>query len=225
MIIKYRNLAFPIGTTTYVDTLTPVFNESQQRTANTRKIVGDGEFQGNAAQLAAFIKQFEQAFSIDGGDFTVTSPDGVLCCAIRSADTIAGLRVTLLSYPSGKSIEWVGRRTFHFELECEIAVSSTIDGTGGQPTTFSQTITFEGTGGPRTVIVETMNSSPLEFQVNARTKCRCTQEGRAASLRQRLTPPGPIFPAQEKVDLRRITPANSEGEISWLYVFESTSPF
>jgi hypothetical protein len=223
VIIRYGSYAFTVGTTTYTHTIEPQFNEEQQRTMTVVRIALDGEHQGSAATLRTLIQQMERAFSVDGGDFTVTAPDGTEVARVNSADTITGLRVKILAYPDGKAIEWVGRRTFHIELEGEIAVSSPGGFVGSS--SFSQTITYEGTGGPRTVIVETMFGDPIEQQTNARTKCRCIQEGRAADRNRPLSPPPPLYPDREKVDLRRVSAPSTEGEITWQYVFESIRPF
>lgn len=224
MIIRYGSYPFTVGTTSYTHTIEPQFNENLQRTQTLIRIALDGEHQGTAATLRTLIQQMERAFSADGGDFTVTAPDGTEVCRVNSADTISGLRVKILAYPEGKNIEWVGRRTFHIELEGEIAVPG-LGGLSGGASSFSQTITYEGTGGPRTTIVETMFGDPIEQQTNARTKCRCIQEGRAADRNRPLSPPPPLYPDREKVDLRRISTPSTDGEITWQYVFESIRPF
>lgn len=224
MIIRYGGYAFTVGTTSYTHTIEPQFNEEQQRTQVVVRIVLDGEHQGNAATLNTLIRQMEQAFSADGQDFTVTAPDGTEVCRVNSADTVTGLRVKILAYPEGKNIEWVGRRTFHIELEGEIPVAG-LGGLPGGESSFYQSITYEGTGGPRTVIVETMFGDPIEQQVNVRTKCRCIQEGRAANRVRPPIPPPPLYPDREKQDLRRVSAPDSNGEISWQYVFESIRPF
>lgn len=224
MIIRYGSYAFTTGTTSYTQSIEPQFNEEQQRTQTLIRIALDGEHQGTAATLRTLIQQMERAFSVDGQDFTVTAPDGTEVCRINSADTVTGLRVKILAYPEGKNIEWVGRRTFHIELEGEIPVPG-LDGPAGGASSFSQTISYEGTGGPRTVIVETMNGDPIEQQTNARTKCRCIQEGRAANRNRPLSPPPPLYPDREKVDLRRVSTPDTNGEITWSYTFESIRPF
>lgn len=232
MIIRYRNYSFPTGSTSYTDEAPNDFTDGTDQQGNalkfrsntTRRITLDGWIIGDdAADLKTKVAAFEQAFSVDGGDFTVTSPAGVEVCAIRPADTATGLRVALRSYPDGKGIEWVTRRTFRIVLECEYAVANAggIDGA----TQFSQSISYVGTGGPRFVVVETMDGMPIRQQVAARTRCSCTQQGTAASRIRQLTPPGPIYPEHEKQDLRQITPPDSQGQISWQYFFESVGPF
>lgn len=226
MIIRYGAYAFPIGTVKYKDRIENAFNDQMQRTVTTRRVTIDGSVQGNAKALAAEIAAMERAFSIDGKDFSVTSPDGVPCCLVRSKDTVYGLRVTFIEYPIGEGIEWVGRRTFQMEIVGEIQVTEGIDDvSGGGGGEYSQTVSYEGTGGPRKMVIECMNSAPVVQIVNSYTKCRCTQQGRSVNKAGGGRAPGPLYPDKEMVDLRSISFTEATGEVTWNYVFESPSSF
>jgi hypothetical protein len=233
MNVRYNTYTFADGAASYTDDLVTEHAEAldnlgrlvKVRAKMTRRIVVDAWIQGDgAADLKQKITAFEQAFSVDGKDFIVSTTAGVEVCAVRSSDTETGIRVSARSYPDGKGIEWVNRRTVRVTLEYEIPIGDVAAGGINGATEYSQQISFTGTGGPRHYIQETMDGPPIKFQLTAATKCMCTQQGSALSRIRRLTPPAPIYPEHENVDQRQINYDN-EGRVTWSYVFESVGPF
>lgn len=233
MNIRYANYTFADGAASYTDNIATEHAETLDNlgrlikvpSKKTRRIVVDAWIQGDgAADLKAKVATFEQAFSVDNGDFIVSTSAGVEVCAIRSADTETGIRVTGREMPDGKGVEWVNKRTVRVTLEYEIPIADIAAGGINGATEYSQQINFVGTGGPRHYIQETMDGPPIKFQLTAATKCMCTQQGAALSRLRRLPAPAPIYPEHEKVDQRQVTYDN-EGRVSWSYVFESVGPF
>lgn len=233
MIIRYRDYSFALGAASYrddfsndhIDTLDNAGRLVKLRANTTRRLVINAWIQGDSpADIKAKISQFEQAFSIDGGDFTATAGTTEVH-AVRTADTATGLRVKAVSYPVGNGTEWVNKRTVEVTLEYEYPLTDQAAGGLNGATEFSQTLAFTGTGGPRHMIQETMDGPPIKYQLAARTRCTCVQQGSAMSRIRRLTPPAPFFPADEKEDLRQISGPDNEGRISWQYYFEKVGPF
>jgi hypothetical protein len=182
--------------------------------------------------LAGLVAEMENAYAIDGRDFTVTLPDGTVALRLRSVDMIGGLRVVKEpSYPVGTGIEWVRMRTFTVTIEAEEFVE--IGGGGSADVSFSESVTFEGNGGPDVVIMVPIEGDPVEIQTSQRTMCRAIQTGRAARRRGAAVAPPPLWPDKEIGKLRQITPVTPQtvsggqrlSEISWSYTFQSPFPF
>lgn len=233
MIIRYRTYSFAVGTTTYTDVVANEFvddvdqqgNFVKRRSKKVRRIMLKGMLQGaDAGELSSKVNEFESAFSIDGGDFTVTSPSGVIVCSIQPSQTATGLRVTAMSYPENPPVEWVHRRTFQVDLECEIVLESANAGGVSGADEYSQQISYTGTGGPRFVVIPTMDGPPVKQELARLTPCFCTQQGQASGRARQLVQPAPIYPEHEHLDMRQIS-FDHKGGVSWQYFFEKTGPF
>lgn len=233
MIIRYRDYSFALGAASYrddfsndhIDTLDNTGKVVKLRSNTTRRITISAWIQGDSpADIAGKISRFESAFSVDGGDFSAMAGT-VEVFAIRPSDTATGLRVKAVAYPVGNGTEWVNKRTVEVTLEYEYPIADQNAGGLAGASEFSQTLAFTGTGGPRHMIQETMDGPPIKFQLCARTRCTCVQQGSALSRTRRLQFPPPFFPDDEKVDLRQVSGPDNEGRISWQYVFEKVGPF
>jgi hypothetical protein len=233
MIIRYSTYSFAVGAASYTDDLTNEHIDDvddqnrliKVRAKTTRRIVIDAWIQGDGpADLKGKVAAFEQAFSVDGGDFIVSTSDGVEVCAIRAADTETGIRVTGRAMPDGKGVEWVNKRTVRVMLEYEVAIARQNAGGITGASEYSQQILYTGTGGPRFVCIETMEGPPIKQQLALRTKCFCTQQGRAKGRGPRLVPPAPIYPTDEHLDARQIS-FEQDGTMTWVYLFERVGPF
>lgn len=233
MILRYRDYSFALGAASYrddstndhIDNLDNSGKLVKIRANTTRRIVISAWIQGDSpAEIAAKITQFEQAFSVDNGDFTATAGTTVVF-AVRPSDTATGIRVKAIAYPVGNGTEWVNKRTVEVSLEYEYPLADQAAGGISGAQEFSQTLAFTGTGGPRHMIQETMDGPPIKYQLAARTRCTCVQQGSAMSRIRRLPFPPPFFPDDEKVDLRQVSGPDNEGRISWQYYFEKVGPF
>lgn len=241
MLITYRGHTLPQGTSSYRYSRAPKWNDAGQRESRMHKVVIDGSLHvppgtsdDDAPGLLLQMRDdLEAAYSVDGGDFRVTYPNGRELLSLRSADMIGGIRATVEpSYEQPDGVEWVRRFRFSITLEGEQFLP--IEVGGSADVSFTESVTFEGTGGPRRVLIETMAGEPVEQIVNARTICRAVQEGRASRRRGEAFPPPPLWPECEKHDMRRITrvtPTQTTGgeqrlsEVAWSYTFESATPF
>lgn len=233
MIIRYRTYSFAVGTTTYTDIVTNEFVDDvdqqgkfvKRRAKKVRRITLKGMLQGaDAAALSQAVTTFESAFSVDGGDFTVTAPSGVVVCSILPSDTATGLRVTAMSYPENPPVEWVHRRTFQVDLECELATESPNAGGVSGADEYSQVIEYTGDGGPRFHIQEVMQGPPIKSLLVEQTKCYCVQQGSASGRARQLVQPAPIYPQDEQTSMRKVV-FDHKGGVSWQYFFEKTGPF
>lgn len=73
-----------------------------------------------------------------------------------------------------------------------------------------------------------MNTPPIKQQVKQFTKCKCVQSGSIVRRYSRPAFPAPLYPADEKHNLRRIAFVERENntfEVSWTYTFERATAF
>ena len=239
MEIRYRNYTFQTAGAVFTVRRGIAFNEAYQRQTRTvqvelmgKLIVASNVSEADApAALKALTTRIEEAFSVDGGDLTVTHPNGVVALSLKSANYIGGLRVTLEpSYLETGPGELIRQRSFEINVEGlqDVLAGAEIGGGNLGNLSFEETFSYEGTGGPRFVVIETMEGPPVEQQVNARTMCRCVQSGRARKRGSYPPPSPPLYPAKEQFSQRAIERSSSlipDRETSWRYVFESAVPF
>jgi hypothetical protein len=240
MYITYGSYTHGVGLAGYTHEREPSWNDAWQRESRKHRVTINGVVQvpndtpeaNQYTVLTALIAELENAYAVDGRDFTITLPDNTVAMRLRSADMIGGLRVTKEpSYPVGTGIEWVRMRTFTVVIEAEEFIP--IENGGSADVSFTETVTFEGTGGPDVVILTPMEGDPVEIQVSQRTMCRAVQSGRAARRRGAAIAPPPLWPDKEIGKMRQISPVTPQtvsggqrlSEISWSYTFQSPFPF
>lgn len=100
---------------------------------------------------------------------------------------------------------------------------------------FTETLSLDG-GGSRWAYLNTLAGNPQAQLLNAVVAQKVVQEGSAVGFRSYPQPMGPLLPAYEHTDLRRIRrkspkrigpigrPAYQEFEVTWSYTFEIITP-
>ena len=123
--------------------------------------------------------------------------------AIRSADTVSGIKITSgPSFGEAQGAEFINRRTARFRAEAEIIIVNT----DAAVISFEETLVFFGSTLPRTIWRHAVNAGPVQQVVSPSTTLRIIQTGQAVGHRIRPTPPPPFwnYPI-EQADKRVIT--------------------
>jgi len=186
----------------------------------------------DAGAISAALTELESAYSIGDLDLVLLLPDGVTESShhLMSAACIGGTKIAQpVSYPLGAGAEYSTFRTYSVAIEGDVPLAPS----QSPILAWQETLAFSGTGGPRIVAIECRNGPPQMQTVSQRTPVRVVQSGRAVGYRQYPAPPGPIWPALEQADLRRVhlTSPRTSGsgasrdlehfEIIWSYSFLS----
>ncbi len=236
--IRYGTYRFEPGLQTYRFAIRPSFNDTFLRASQTYEaevrgylLVPSSVEEADApAYLVRKIRELKAALAIDGQDFTVRNSEGAIIDQILSTDVLGGLRVIEgPTFDEAGPGELVRKRTFRVVFGGEQVLTNDAGG-GGTPANVSKvsSVDYEGDGGPEFVLVETMNTPPIKQQVKQFTKCRCVQSGSIVRRYSRPAFPAPLYPADEKHNLRRIAFVERENntfEVSWTYTFERATAF
>ena len=234
MILKYRTYSHPVSEASIVISMDPQRNERGVWYATREKWTIDGLLQADTqALLTTAIEDLEAGYGVDGGDLTLFLPDGTTETAhkIKSADTIGGTRVTLLTYPEGKGAEYSTFRTYRLEVEADMRI-----GDGPTLLFWDEVLNFTGNTGPRFGYLDVLNGLPQKQLLHQRTTQKVSQSGRAVGHFGYPLYAAPIWPAAEHLDQRRTTKklpqrrgsgaaaSDVSYEVTWEYAFESNVP-
>ena len=231
MFGEYRNFRHPAGEITLSNvSISRERNERGYLTSLKKRIQIAGVIALDTSGLTSAqaqdalrtaIRQREEAYSQDGGNFVFYHDDGTPSAhTLDSGGAIGGVRVVDFSWPNGDAAEYATQRTFSVTLEAEYVPPENNNGNGsdggggGSLLKFQETIEVVGTGGPRKAVIELLNGPPQIQIVNQRTKVTMTQRGSAVGLLSYPKAPGPIAPEYEDQDRRQIGytgPTSSNG--------------
>lgn len=180
-----------------------------------------------ANDLDDTVKAVKAAYA-DGADFRILLPDGSQSAhSLLSGQCLGGTRiVNPPSFPDFSAAAGVTYLRFTATVEGEVIASN--------PATsllsFEESLSFTG-GGPLTGFIEVLNGPPIEQTLRQQTVYRATQTGSAVGYGSYPAPAAPLWPANEIVPSRRITPRSpkrkgntyTEFPVSWSYEFHSAS--
>lgn len=176
------------------------YSPRNKRLSETRTIKLYGDIIADTqAALIAKIVEIENAYANDFGDFSYTLDDGTVTHHLRNtADCISGVRVVQRpSFPESDGSQLVTGRGFSVTLQ------ATYDAVESDLVSWEESIEIIGTGGPKFQIVETI-LAPIAVYTTINSAQWYIQSGRAVGYLDYPNPPGPVNPAGEMLDRRRI---------------------
>lgn len=182
----------------------------------------------DAAQAAVMA-----AYSVDDQDCVLLLNDGTASAnRLDTGRALGGVRVVEPpSFPEGgeRSAEFSTYRTFRVVVEAEYLNFDL------NVLAWVETLSFTG-GGPRDLHLQPLRGLPQKQRVAESTPFQVVQRGEAIGLTRYPTPPLPLWPADEKIDLRQVEtqhpkrygpvgkPTYVEWPVRWQYTFESAIP-
>ena len=174
------------------------------------------------ANVRTAIRDLESAYSEDGKNAVLHHDDGTASPhAMYNNSFRGGVRVASIEYPA--DIYATGLK-YKFVLE---GIEDTSD---DELLFFKEQIVVVGTGGPVFVYVPLSLGAPQRQIIRQRTSKTIMQSGRATGQSNYPSAPGPLMPADEHEEQRRIThtsPRRDDDELTeygveWVYQFETT---
>lgn len=152
----------------------------------------------NASAISTAMSNLENAYASTSGNLVLLENDGTTetHLKITGSDTVGGIRLIRLEFPTVEEGEFVSYVTYEIEVEAGFGGTSIFGGgNSGQSTIlrWSESLSFRGNGGPRTVIHELRNGPPRKQQVSQFTPIYATQAGEGVGLFRHPTAPGPIW--------------------------------
>ena len=186
---------------------------------------------GNASTMRSTLSAMENAFLKTNQDLALLlETGGKTHHAVRSRDTVGGIRVTKFpEYPVGRGYEYGSYRTVAIELSMRRLVDLS-DRSG--LTNFSETLTTSG-GGPRYGHLEPLTGLAIKQLLKQNTIWRAVQQGVAIGIGGYPTPPDPIWPGDlVEPDGSPFTYGSPERiggslfnfPVTWQYNFEAAQP-
>lgn len=183
--------------------------------------------------LIPLIAAIERAYSISNQTILLLLDDGTtIARGMQGISTLGGTTVQAFSFPDdgARDAEFTTFRRFQATVSGDYPVPSVVG-----LLSWYETLMFEG-GGPRFVHRQPINGLPQRQRVADSTPYRVRQQGNAIGLYSYPSPAPPIWPFDEKRDLRSITnktpkrsggtlrPVYTEFEVEWAYTFEAIIP-
>lgn len=181
-----------------------------------------------AAAVLTRAQEIINAYDVDYGnarlylDDDTPTPHGL---DNDSPFNVTGVKVIDRSWPKGGAEELANMRTFKVTLEATFADNES------QLLQWEETLQFIGTGGPAFDVIRTFNG-PYKQLTALATEQRIIQYGSAVGYTAYVEPPPPLFPEDEHLDRRVITPGTGKQRgrlatfypISWQYHFTTIAP-
>lgn len=184
---------------------------------------------GSAKGMDAIIREFEQAYSVNGQDLVLEHEDGTPSYhQLLSRNTIGGTRViSPPQFGEGRQGEYVSYRSYSVTIEAIrpilAGVSAFIE--------FQETVSVRG-GGARFGVSEVNYGPGIRQRLRTHSRCVATQSGRATLFTGYPDPPPPIWPfalVDQFPDIQVEAPETIStgqgsdlinGTTSWTYNFE-----
>lgn len=228
---KYNNYALPTATTSVTILKRVLLSPRRRRVATRETWIMRGKFVPTASsatkqsEISSSLLQLRRNFGVDGGNLGLYFADGSATDhVIRSGDTIGGVVVKALNFPTPRGAEYATYRTFELICEAEYrdAEKELLD--------FSERLTFSG-GGPRFVFLQPLTGDPVKQQVAQRTPYRVVQSGYALGYSRYPTRQPPIWPGAlhaDKSPIEEESPRDwrnvrTHYRTTWRYLFESVA--
>jgi hypothetical protein len=217
-------------------TRSPVWNQpGGQLRGYVERWAVSGFLQGvNPADVNARCQALKAAYLTPAQDLTLRFDDGGLSNhLLLSGPSVGGTRVVEgVSFPhSGE-----GDAEFSTFRRYSLAVEAEYHQAGLNILAWVETLAFSG-GGPRDLFLQPLAGTPRKQRVATATPYRATQKGSALGWLSFPELPAPLWPSDEKVDLREGekgeprrsgpvgAPLYTEWPVTWSYTFESVNPF
>ncbi|TWT58872.1 hypothetical protein KOR42_22590 [Thalassoglobus neptunius] len=201
-----------------------------------RRIALKGQLHAETqSELKSKIENVLQAYSQDGGDFSLDWNDGAQTpdLAIRNRDCIGGIRV--ISRPTNQQV-YNAEYSTYWDYAIELEAIERIAAVNTQFLwSFEETIEFTGTGGPSRVGIALKRERGDIQRPRRFTLCHAVQSGKVVGLNgpPDIFVPRPRWAAFENEELRRysfFSPKNQNGTftefgIAYSYSFIHNAPF
>ncbi len=186
------------------------------------QIADQGSPAANQAAMTVAINTLKTAYGTNRRDIGFYDDAGNLTAhSIQSSSATGGVQIVGFSFPEGSGAEYSTFRTYQIIVEAQFGYQIP----GGQKlTAWSETVTLMG-GGPKVVFLACLTGPPQKQLAHQATTRKATQSGRATAIGRYSTPPSPLWPADELIDVREITyelPPDSTNQrtTTWNYQFE-----
>jgi hypothetical protein len=173
-------------------------------------------------------RKFRKALQQPMQDLVLKQDDGRdSSAALKSKDTLTGVRITNIEAPEATNGEWVVRRTIAFTAVARYAVGNPLNSI----LSYTETVEVTGTGGPDRRWRFPVNAPGIRQELTPFSLVTCVQSGEAVGFARRPNKPPALFPAyavHPRAAYRISTPRNwgwnnqadTGHAISWLYVME-----
>jgi hypothetical protein len=169
-----------------------------KKLTETRRVTLQGELNYDTpAALIAAANNVIAGFSQNYHDFNYTVGGSTAHSLTNTSECISGVRVVRTSFPKGDPAELCTTRTFTVDLE------AIYDACDDDIIESGETLELVGTGGPLLRVVNTFYGPYLHL-VSLYSPQYITQSGWSVGYRGYPAPPGPVLPAGEFYDRRRI---------------------
>ena len=176
------------------------FGPRNKTLSQTKTVSLFGEIQASSVTaIISRINEIETAYSTNRLDFRYTV-DGSLAHSLLNGGSSSGVTVTSRSFPRGDGAELATKRSFAITLQATYDVA----GADSELVSWTESIETIGTGGPKFEIVDTVNG-PVAVYIAVRSIQSYHQTGMAVGYTTYPDPPGPVNPAGEMLDRRRIS--------------------
>ena len=230
MILTYNGYAHPVGEPAVAIHRNYLRNEALDVIAIVERWDIAGMLISNlgAGDLDAKVAATIAAYSVDGGDLSLTLPTGAVSQhSLSSSNALGGIRVVSpVSFPDGKGAEGVTYRNFTVSLEAELPISNPTSGL----LSFEESLSFTG-GGPVFGHLEPVVGPPIKQLLKDESVYRVTQSGKAVGYLGWPNYPGPLWPSSEMRNHRQETRSGPrrkrndycEYTVAWNYQFEEAS--
>jgi len=181
-----------------------------------------GEMVGNLAAL-------EAAYKDGGNDLTLLNDDGSIALKWPNSTALGSTRITQPpSYPNDLNGVFATVWPYQITFEADYRVQP-----GDILLQWNEDLQFVGTGGPKFVHMPVLAGPWPKQQVTSNSTYRVVQSGSATKLDSYPLPASPMWPASEKLDMRRtrkLAPRYRNGEpyeyrISWSFTFEGNAAY
>lgn len=238
MIFSYYNLSQPQGSCRITIPTAQIQRDQRGNIQSVRRVWNiEGEIIADTqAAITTALAQLESYYNRDGGDAILYLPDGTTSYhALRSRDTLGGVRSGFVFYPDGDGVEYVNGRRWSLELSADYGPNGLGSGDNSL-LSFNETVTITGNGGPEFVVRTTRNTKPIKQVVSQSTPYSATQSGTAVGYGAYPQVPPPIWPEALINPSSAITKTSpqqqgsgsgaflSSYQLSWNYQFVSPTP-
>lgn len=166
-------------------------------TARGEIITDEATSDGQQDAIKQRIAELQQVYADDGEDVGLFHDDGGKSGHyLNSLNSINGVSVIEMKWPTGQKAEYATQRTFELVFQAEyLNVESQI-------LYFEESLQFFGTGGPKWRVRDTVSGPVIVRPIYPKTAQTIIQSGRAIGLQGYPLIPVPLFPSLEHEDLR-----------------------
>ena len=233
MFVKYRNYSHDAGECTIAITREGVFSDNNIQYATRERwtvtgriqIADQGSEAANQTLMTTTLNTLEAAYRFNGGDIGLYQDGGTATThRLRSSACRGGTKVVqAVTYPDGRGAEYSTFRNY------TVAVEGTLPFSGdGALILWTESLRFWG-GGEQIGFLLCLTGPPQRQLLREQTSYKASQTGRAIGLGAYPALPGPLWPADEHLDVKessyQVPPTQTkERIITWNYQFESVAP-